>query len=65
MIRTGAEATKALKEIKRKTKWSIRKISRQLGISHTSVCSLHKGHTENPSQHFMDKISELREELAK
>lgn len=63
MIRTGAEATKALKEIKRKTKWSFRKIARELDISHTSVCSLHKGHTDNPTQQFMDSIEALRAEL--
>ncbi len=63
MIETGREATKALKAIKAKTRWSLRKISEKLGINHTTVWSIHKGHIDNPSQEFMDKIDVMRQEV--
>lgn len=65
MIETGKEATKALKEIKKQTRWSIRKISERLDINNTTVWSIFRGHVDNPSQEFMDAIEALRNEVVK
>jgi len=63
MIETGKEAAKALKEIKKQTRWSIRKISEKLGINNTTVWSIFRGHVDNPSQEFMDAIEKMHQEL--
>lgn len=63
MIETGRQATQALKEIKRKTRWSLRTIAGKLDINHTTVWQIFKGHVDNPTQEFMDKIEVMRDEL--
>ena len=63
MLRTGKQARKALKEIKRKTDWSLRKIAISLDMSHAAVADLYKGATKNPSDEFMKAIDDLAAEV--
>ena len=65
MIRTGRQATAALKNIKRKTDWSLRKIAASLGMSHGAVADLYKGYTKNPGEDFMQAIADLEAEVEK
>jgi len=59
MIETGREATKALKEIKRATRWSYKTIARKLEVSYNTVWKLSKSYVDNPNQEVMDKIEAL------
>jgi len=59
MIETGREATKALKDIKRATRWSYVRIAEELGMNHQTVWKISKGHVDNPGQEFMDKIEAM------
>ena len=65
MIRTGKQATAALKNIKQKTDWSLRKIASSLGMSHGAVTDLYKGYTKNPTDEFMKAIERLEAEVEK
>lgn len=62
MIDTGKAATKALREIKKATRWSYRSIAEKLEINHNSIWQISKGHVDNPSQEFMDKIEIMHKE---
>ncbi len=63
MIVTGKQATQSIKKIVRKTKWSMRNISRRTGVAVDSICKIANGETDNPSQKTMDAIDELAEFL--
>ena len=65
MIVTGKQATAAIKRIVRKTKWSMRNISRRTGVAVDSICKIASGDTDNPSQKTMDAIDELAEFVEK
>ena len=59
MIETADQAQKALKQIKRKTKWSMRRIAEKLEVNHTTIWHMSKGHIDCPSQAVMDSIDAL------
>ena len=61
MIVTGKQATQSIKKIVRKTKWSMRNISRRTGVAVDSICKIANGETDNPSQKTMDAIDKLAE----
>lgn len=62
MIKTGRQATKAVKAIKKKTRWSIREIARELGFSHNAINEIHKGHVDNPREDIRLAIGKLQQE---
>ena len=65
MIVTGKQATQSIKKIVRKTKWSMRNISRRTGVAVDSICKIANGETDNPSQKTMDAIDKLAEFVEK
>lgn len=63
MVRTGKQATKSMKKIRRKTNWSFRKIGSILGCSYATAFNIHEGNTKNPGDELMEAIAELEAEI--
>ena len=59
MFQTGKQTTKAMRNIVKKTDWSLRMIAERLEVSHQTACKLYNGHTKNPKQETMDRVEAL------
>ena len=59
MIVTGKQATKAIKQVVRKTRWTLRRISRETGVSHTTIWRIFNGEIDNPALETLNSIDEL------
>lgn len=55
-IVTGKQCRAAIREILRKTDWSLLRLAQYIGVNYETLRKVKKGHTKNPGEWLMEEI---------
>jgi len=62
-ILTGASTRAAIREIQRKTKWPLKRLSDFMGMNYETLRKIAKGYTKTPNDWTMGKIESVLQQV--